>query len=374
MPINDNPELGPIPTIPDNLTQAPHFGSIIEVTKDCMVLELRHFFKTTNYTIRTGELPRIDKYSTALDPMVDPLETAVNLIRNYPDITENLPLIAVMATTGQNNKLGLSDKYVNMVIPRAQVIGGSGPYTLTDGMTLSVTTQPNGVTSSATVSNFVLPAFMFVNVAAATIDEVINCINLQALYCTATKITTSNGTVKLGLFAGSLNAVEFPNKITINAGSTAAIPLGFIIDQTSQNYGGTTTACNRENLSANLTVGLEVVTESDNIRTELSDLLFDFFTFVLADRQFQFYGRSVFDQDILDETYQIIIKDAEISLAGEQEVPRPNDPKNKVYVNRVNIPVTTIMYTDRIIMNNNTTLVPQINVNVQVNTSLPEPN
>ena len=374
MPVNDNPSLGQIPTVPDNLTQAPHFGSIIETTKDTFVLELRHFFKTTNYTIRTGELPRIDKYSVAVDVFVDPLETAVNLVRQFPDVTENLPMIGVMATTGKNNKLGLSNKYVNMVIPRAQIIGGTGPYVLTNGMTLSVTTHPGGTVASAKTSVFTFPSFMFVSIAAATIDEVITCINLQSLYCTATKITTSDGTVKLGLFAGSLQAREFPNIITVNAGSTAAVPLGFTVGQTNQNYGQNNIACNRENLAADFTVSLQVVTESDNVRTELSDLLFDFFTFIMADRQFQFYGRSTFDQDILDETYQIIIKDTDVVLAGEQEIPRPNDQKNKVYINAIQVPVTAIMYTDRILVNKSGQIVPQISPNMVFNGSLPVPN
>ena len=140
------------------------------------------------------------------------------------------------------------------------------------------------------------------------------------------------------------------------------------------NYGQNNIACNRENLAEDFTVSLQVVTESDNVRTELSDLLFDFFTFIMADRQFQFYGRSTFDQDILDETYQIIIKDTDVVLAGEQEIPRPNDQKNKVYINAIQVPVTAIMYTDRILVNKSGQIVPQISPNMVFNGSLPVPN
>lgn len=373
MPVKDRTDLGPIPTVPDNLDQGPRFGGITETVKDAFVLELRHFFNVNNTRLRTGELLRVDKYAVSLDVATDPLETAVNLIRSYPDITEDMPLIAVLAATGQNLKLAIADNYVHMAIPVARVVGGPGPFVLSDGMTVTISTTPTGHSTEITQSTFKFPAFMFANIASATLDEVISAINFQALYVLAEKVTIG-GVQRLGLRAGGPNGKQFPNCVTILSGP-AAIPLGFTVNQTNKNYGAGRQAYNRHCISANLTIGLEVVTESENVRTELSDLLFDFFSFVMADRQYQFFGRSVFGDDTVDESYQIIIKDGDISLSGEQEVPRPGDPKDKIYVNRINIPVTAIQYTDRIIVNSSGTVAtPVTSITMLESQDLPEPN
>lgn len=373
MPVRDRKDLQQIATVPDNLKQPVRFGGITELVKDAFVLELRHFFNTQYNGIRTGELPRVDKYSVALDISVDPLESAVNLVRSYPDITEDLPLIAVLATTGQNLKLGLSNKFTSVTIPAAKVVSNnSGPYALTDGMTLIVTTQPDGVETNVKTSTYTFRSYMFTNISQATLDEVIYAINFQALYATAFRAQFGSMTT-LGLRAGGVSGTSFPNKITVTGG-TAMAALGFALNQADQNYGPGKQAYERFHIAANLTIGLEVVTESENVRTEITDLLYDFVTFVMADRMFQFYGRSTFDETVLDETYQIIIKDSEISLTGEQETPRLNDPRDKLYINRVNIPVTAIQYTDRIIVDQSgQVLTPAISVGLLSRDDLPEP-
>lgn len=373
MPVNDRPDLGQIPTTPDDLQQPNRFGGITELVKDVFVLELRHFLKTDNTRIRLGEFPRIDKYSVALDVSVDPLETAVNMIKSYPDMTEDMPLVAVMSTSGNNLKLGMSDKHVGMAIRPATVIGGAGPFDLTDGSSLIIETTPTGKLDSATQSTFSFDSRFFDNIAEATLDEVIDAINFQALYVTAQKFVIGGSPV-LTLRAGGIEGKQFPNMITIKGG-TALTELGFTLNQTDKNYGTGKVAYSRHCISSTMTVGLEVVTESDNVRSELSDLIFDFFTFVMADRQFQFYGRSVFSEDILDETYQIIIKDSEISLAGEQETPRPGDSKDKIYVNRINVPVIAIQYTDRVIVDRSGQPVnPAISIVSIADETLPEMN
>jgi hypothetical protein len=364
MPVIDNPNLQQqIATIPDNTTQPPRFGGITELVKDAFVLELRHYLNTSNALLRgqsvdpsVTELPRIAKYSVLVDTSTDPLETAVALIRNYPDIAEDLPLIAVLATTGKNEKLAISDKYIANVVAPAQVIGTTQPpYALTSGMTLEVQTMPDGQTPI--LSTYTFNTWMFADITHATLTEVINAINLQALYVQPF-INTVGSTSALGLRPGN-KGLHFPNMITV-VGGTAAPILGFpvaaptlpllntIPAQASQNYGAGSVVMKRYHIAASLSVALEVVAESENVRTDITDLLFDFLTFVMADREFQLYGRSVFDQTILDETYQIIIKDNDITLSGEQELPRFNDPKDKIYINRINVPVLAIQYTDRI--------------------------
>jgi hypothetical protein len=315
-----------------------------------------------------------------MDVNTDPLETAVTLIRSYPDITEDLPIIAVLATTGRNVKLGLSDKFTSITIPPAKVVGAvNDPFALADGMTLTLTTQPDGTEvagpgrAGVVTSTYVFKSFMFTNIAAATVEEVVNAINFQSLYTTA-YVATVGINKRLGIRAGGSHGTSFPNKITITGG-TALTALGLTNGQTDQNYGSGKQAFERHHMVADLTVGIEVVAESENVRTEISDLLYDFFSYVMADRKFQFYGRSIFDDTILDETYQIILRDNEISFSGEQEVPRLNDPRDKLYINRISVPVTAIQYSDRIITDAAGQIVtPIINIGLITKDDLPEPN
>lgn len=382
MPIQDNPNLNQqTATQPLNVKQPARFGGISELAKDTFVTELTYFLNTKYTGLRSGELPRVDKYSVAVDVTQDPLETAVSLIRTYPDVAEDLPLIAVLATTGQNKRLSISDHFTSLTVPAAQVVStlGPGPFVLADGMTLQITSQPDGVqtypdgTSAIVTSNFTFPSFMFADITNATLAEVVRCINFQALYAHAL-IQVSGPTSNLAVRAGGPQGTSFPNQITIVNG-TAVIPLGFTNGQNNANFGVGKQAYDRHHICADLTVAIEVVAESENVRTELSDLLYDFLTFVMADRKYQFYGRSSFDSSILDETYQIIIKDNEISFSGEQEIPRSNDPKDKLYINRVTVPIIAIQYTDRIITNSaGSTVTPLINIIMVGDDSLPIPN
>jgi hypothetical protein len=370
MPINDRPDLGQLPTIPDNLDQPARFGAIVETVKDAFVTEIRQFMNTAYTRARVGELPRVDKYAVAVDSVTDPLETAVTLVRSFPDITENLPTIAILSTSGRNLRMGLGDKQIAITVPSAVVSGGAGPFALTDGMTLQISTQPTGVTSNVVTSTFTFRPYMFANMAAATVEEVAGAINLQALYAGS---DVGPGGV-LDIFAGGPKGVGFPNKITI-LGGTAVTPLGLTVNQTGQNYGPGAVIYKRHHMAAELTVSVEVIAESENVRTELSDLLYDFVTYVLADRKFQFYGRSVFDRSFPDEHYQIIMQDHQIAFSGEQETARPNDQRDKIYINRLTIPVIAIQYSDRVCMLNSTTpLTPEIQPDVSVMDDLPEPN
>jgi len=373
MPIFDRQDIIQQATVPDNLDQPPRFGAITECVKDAFLLELRHFFNTAYTQARIGELPRIDKYSVAGDVATDPLETAVSLIRSFPDMVEDMPLIAVLATTGKNTKLSISGHDTSLVVPDAKVLSSlDGPFILEDGMTIILTSQPGGKVSSQQTSTFIFPASMFANIGAATLDEVISVINIQALYVQAFKYVNGSN-IKLELRAGGPNGMAFPNKITITGG-TALAALGFTVGQTDQNYGTGKQAMHRHHMAADMSVAIEVVAESENVRTELTDLLYDFISYTLSDRMYTFYGRSTFNNAIIDENYQIIIRDNEIAFSGEQETPRLGDSRDKIYINRLNIPVTAIMYSDRIATNkDNSVTIPIISPNL-IFSEFPIPN
>jgi hypothetical protein len=365
MPIDDRTDIVPEATIPDNLDQPPRFGAITELVKDVFVLELREFLNVENTKLRAGELPRISKYSFALDTSVDPLETAVNLIRNYPDLTEDMPLIAVMATTGRNFKMDIGRKDMELVVPAAKVTGSLvEPFNIADGATLTIVTTPHGTPTDTQESTFTFYTYMFADNTLATAREVANAINMQALYAQA----GHNGGA-LVLQAGGQKGLNFPNKVTVTAG-TARATLGFSVNQTDQNYGTGKNAMVRKYMAAELTVGLEVVSESENVRTDITDLLYDFLSYVMEDKHWSFYGRSVFDPDVTDEYYQIVLKDSEISISGEQETPRPGDAKDKIYINRINLPVIAIQYSDRIIAKD----VPHTPNVAETLLNIPEPN
>lgn len=374
MPINDRQDIVQQPTVPDNVDQPTRFGALTETVKDAFLLEIRHFFNTAYTQARVGELPRIDKYSVSADTSTDPLETAVNLIRSYPDIAEDLPLIAVLATTGRNTRLNIGGNLTSLVVPDAEIVSSSGgPFILTDGATIQLESQPGGTIKSKVQSTFTLPAAMFSNIANVTIDELVAVINMQALYVQAYK-HISGSQVRLAIKAGGPDGTQFPNKITM-LGGTALSALGFSVGQTDQNYGAGKHAMYRHHISGDINIGIEVVSESENVRTELTDLLYDFVTYVMADRMYTLYGRSTYDSAIGDETYQIIMRDNEISLSGEQETPRLGDTRDKIYVNRLNIPVTAIMFSDRVATNaNGSVTTPLISPILIYSDDLPAPN
>lgn len=373
MPVLDRHDLHQVPTIPDNLSQPPRFGAITETVKDAFVLELRQYFETKYDRMRLGELPRIDKYSVRGAVSSDPLETAVSLIRSYPDLTEDLPAIAITSTTGRNLKLDISNKYISSIIDYAKVSGTTiGPrYALADGMDIELTSLPDGKTVQQ--SRFVFKSFMFTNISQATIEEIVACINFQALYVTA--YVARSGTDKmLGIKGGGPHANIFPNTVTITGGTALSV-LGLTASQTNTNFGAGKQAYERYSTSAELTVGIEIFTPSENVRTDLTDLVYDFFTYVMQDRKFQFYGRSIFDETILNEVYQIILRDSEFSFGGDNEVPRPGDKKDKIYISRLSIPVIAIQCSDRIITNmNGTPAAPAVSIQLIDNFEFPDPN
>ena len=65
---------------------------------------------------------------------------------------------------------------------------------------------------------------------------------------------------------------------------------------------------NRYELTWALSVEIQVLSEDENERTDLIDLVLSFLTTYLKDRYFTLMGRSVFDEDVPNEFFNIIIK------------------------------------------------------------------
>lgn len=100
-------------------------------------------------------------------------------------------------------------------------------------------------------------------------------------------------------------------------------------------------------MAGDVNVQIDVYTEDPNTRTEIVDLVQSFFGFFLEEKFFTFMGRTGFSgQTAPNEFYQVVINPP-MNLAGETEVPRPNDATNKVHCNSFALSTTISMYIDR---------------------------
>lgn len=388
------------PDDPANLST--RIGRISEVVKSMFVWEIRHLFGKSEDN--TGHIPFIEKFNTDLPSTTrdtDPLETVVRIIRQYAYITEKLPYIGVALTAGKSNKVAISTKYVGQVmyLPRctADVVPidpdnpvppppvwtvtpvandftdnnqpglppdwpeplGDFKYGLDDNDFVEFTTVLDGVEHISTI----LFDRRLLGRSPQNARTLADIINFQALYCHADVAFINNEPtliVEPGGPGGSGSVVSirrsnasqnFDNYVRFDTLTRSAPSDDF-------------PAANRYLNSVNMTVSLVVGTEGDTIRTELTDLLIEFFTLMMDDRQYTFWGRSI-NSDVPDEIYQLIILDKEVALAGEQEIPRPDDPARKVYINRINIPISVMQYTDRAV---------QAGVLVEQDDSLPDKN
>lgn len=347
--IPDNLNKRPEPTQPDDPNDPPRFAQPIETTKDVFVVELKRFFDRNDISSsRLKEIPNIRKFDISYKKGESSHETAVKIIRKLPDIKENLPLIAVLAATGRNLPMGIGGQYVRSVATRTYVHSSNlGPYALIEGMTLIYRTTTAQKETRTSIVSFRTRAF--IDISQATAQEVVDEINFQALYVRAS--VAQNGVINIA-FGGPADGGNVTGDIEIgddegDAGTAAAI-LGFVPGQKSE-YSATVPS-NRYHQATSLDIAMEVVSEDENVRTELCDLVWAFFTFYMDERDYMFLGRSIFDPSIPNETYQVIIK-PDPSMAGENEVPRPGgDEVDKLYVNRINISVTTLWYTDRAVV------------------------
>lgn len=348
MTVIDNLNKRPQPTEPDDPTDPPRFAQPIETTKDVFVAELKRFFNRNEITqSRFKEIPNIRKFDISFRKGESSHETAVKIIRKLPDISENLPLVAVLATTGRNLPMGIGGQYVQAVAARTYVAStNQEKFALEGGQTLIYRTiTPH---KEVRVSTVIFRAHRFADISQATAQEVVDEINFQALYARAS--VGQGGTIILAyggpLDGGISGDIEMGDEDG-NTG-TAAVALGFTPGQKSEFK--STTPFNRYHQATSLDIAMEIVAEDENIRTELMDLVWAFFTFYMDERDYMFLGRSIFDPSIPNETYQVIIK-PDPSMAGENEVPRPGgDERDKLYVNRMNVSVTTLWYTDRAVV------------------------
>lgn len=397
-------------------------------------MELRKFLANAQQTPeRRIELPTVEKYATFGDGN-DPFATAVSILRKYPDKLEELPHVAVMATTGAERRLNIGPPFVTTVQDPSFVLATSAePYALNDGDTLVLRTLPDGRKQALDTIVFTTSRFPTAHpIGAALAVDVARVINEQAGRCHAT-VVEDGGLEYVRIEAGGPDSREkgrTPTEIEVHVSSTNAdqvlglgrrgiltditpdtsptllltAPAGawsltdvgryvyttgtelayfndgrFLVTDFATNgvtdtlsvearYGreelGTSGAWfiglrddhtnpahppkHRYVTGADLSVQIDIITEDENTRGELVDLVFSFFAFFLEQKYFTFLGRSGFaGQTAPNEHYQIVINPP-LRNATETEFPRPaGDGSGKVYVNSFSIDVTTTMYLDR---------------------------
>lgn len=105
-------------------------------------------------------------------------------------------------------------------------------------------------------------------------------------------------------------------------------------------------AQNRHHMSAQLTLDIAVLAESETERQETQDLVWTWMTSSLEYRTFTFYGRGVFDEAYPDENYQISLAQ-EGQVTAVTEFRRGDDTKNLVHAARLSQPVTITHFIDR---------------------------
>lgn len=136
---------GYTPVVPDDLNDPARYGQSVETTKDAFVLELRKFFRTTQFTTaKRVELVNVEKYAIGFGTGLDPYATYVQIVQDFPDILERLPHIAVTAASGTNRRMGVGRPVIaaTQLQPRVES-ANEGPYALANA-----TTQRTDLTAS----------------------------------------------------------------------------------------------------------------------------------------------------------------------------------------------------------------------------------
>jgi hypothetical protein len=279
----------PIPSQPFDTNDPPRFSQLNETAKDAFAWELENFFsyKTTDATSKILEVPNIQKFALGADSNEDSLETVVNMIMAYGDTPDRLPMVSITSTSTRERKMNLGANFVTAVQYPPSIVGTElGPFDFSTGiatgdsyLTLEITTWPNGRVEDATVSTLAFSDLIFSDWSNVTMDELVEAINKsQALYYTLSK--TSTGYLRIS--TGGPCAISSPNYIEITGGDTILLNrLGFTLGASDTYLNTSNPPKNRYSLAADMTINIDVVADSINTRTELSDLVLNYFTFYM---------------------------------------------------------------------------------------------
>jgi hypothetical protein len=337
-----------IPTEPYDSTDPPRFGQLSETAKDAFKKELEKFFdyKSTDSEAKLTEIPNIEKFAIGEEEGEQSLETVVRMLMAYGDKPNQFPMIVITSTSGREKVLGIGSNFVSTVQYPPRVEGTtSGTISLTDGWTIEITTWPLGTEESATASTITFSSVLFSDISSVTISDIVRAINVQALYYTAEE--TSSGTLRLK--TGGVCAQATPNYIEVTGGDAACLTaLGFTIGQSDTYLNTQRPPMNRYYDANDMTINVDIVTDDINTRTELADLVRQFFTYYVEKRRFQFYGESYFEEGLDPEQWYHIILERKFAWSAELNTPRPGGEQyDYIYAKRGTVPFAIIDYINK---------------------------
>ncbi|RLI87330.1 MAG: hypothetical protein DRP01_02155 [Archaeoglobales archaeon] len=339
-------------TEPFDPEDPPRFGQLIETAKDAIASEIRRFlsYQPDDIRAKIGEFPTIEKFAHGgVGSTSQSMETVMNLIQSYGDTPDKFPMIAITSASMREKPLGLGDVFV-VDGQRAPglVASNEGPYDLTDGWELRIKTWPLGTESDPVESTIVLADIFFSDMSKATPQEVIQAVNAQMLYSHAAEF--GGGSFKIS--AGGPAAHGTRNGIEVIGGTPdCLLALGFSvgeIDLYTSHIIGNASPVKRYGVAADMTINIDVVSDSLNTRTALADLVYDFFAFYMARNFFQILGRSYQNHDQNPPEWYHLILERKFAWAGEYATPRQGgDQQAQVYSIRGSVPLIAADYIDR---------------------------
>lgn len=304
----------PVYQITSSSSEAGHFGRIHEMTRNIFLEKITNYFETSGVRSRYAEIPNIEKYEIT-DAGIDSYSTALNVVAQFPDIFEKLPLVAITTTGGRRKPMNVGFPTAFSKSHDFGVISASDePYNLTLDDTLRYTL--NGSAQEISFPYNSLPSFTGVTIS--------NLFEYFDQVASTLRVRNNNNKLEL--------RDAFGRDIVITGG-TAATKLGFSINQTNDPSEFYEYILQAEDMD----VLIDVLSSDRNQRVELMDLIR---TLV---------GVYVFEENIgqwLNSIGEVIFGDS-ISERGENEIPLDNAPFSKVYTDSITIPVTTILYLAR---------------------------
>jgi len=149
--------------------------------------------------------------------------------------------------------------------------------------------------------------------------------------------------------AGGIAAKPDTNYIEVTDGSAAVLSqLGFAVGDSSSFADTENPPRNRYGVAADMTINVDVVSDDINTRTELQDLVFDFFAFYLEKRRFQLFGQSYFERGLDPEQWFHVSINNQFSWSSEVTTPRTGSANyDQIYAVRGSIPIFIEDFLDR---------------------------
>ena len=335
-----------VATSPYDTNDPPRFGQLVETAKAAFLVELNQYFsyKTEDASDKIIEVPNIEKYALGASTGESSLQTVVNTILSYSDTPDKFPMIAITSANVKQRSMNIGSNIVAAVQYPPSVVGTkAGPFNLNHGSddpwSIEITTWPGGTEASEMVSTLAIPSVYFSDPTSITASQLCTYINRsQALYSTWGIVSGDYIRISAG---GAASANTLAKYVEITGGDTELLTaLGFTVGD-SDTYLSTTNVSKRRYYSAaDMVVNIDVVTDSLTTRTELSDIVYSFFSYYMEKRRFQFFGRSYFDREIdPSEWFHVILKN-QFSWSSEVTKSRQGGEQyDQVYAIRGSIPI-----------------------------------